>query len=295
METMISSHVLLIMIFVSSNIYGMAEGNGAAAQPAPLSQEQIDKKLVEFYEFSKTSDFDLELGCLYLPLGSEAYIGTILKDVPEDKIVESRVCDLDVDEWLSRPTTRPAKIACSINNFMLLGIPERYRNLTLLQNVFQQWLRRREMKYARRMVEVLLAYNFDLDELFHASRLSGLRISILHAAAMLDDASLIELLVKKRSARRRLTVDIQDSAGLTPLQRIIVRNNALFDAVNDRQMDEDQIRCQAEHVKAVKFLLGAGADPKAVFTVKTLCGEKHILAANYTRNAEIKKLLTQKR
>jgi hypothetical protein len=293
MKKMISSSLLLVMILVYSNIYGMTDGNSAVVRSE--RQEHIDKKLKEFYELSKISDFALEEGCRPTAFDPKAYIGIVLKDVPENNIIESRVCDLDVDEWLSRPTTLPTKMACGINNMLLLGIPERYRNLTLLQNVFQQWLRRRgSMTYARRMVEVLLSYNFDLDELFHASRLSGLRISILHAAAMLDDASLIELLVKKRSARRKLTVDILDSEGLTPLQRIIVRNNVLFDtALQDLQIDDDQIQRKAEHLKAVKLLLGAGANPKVAFTIKTLCGKpQHILAEKYTRNAEIKNLLT---
>lgn len=177
------------------------------------------------YEMETKSEADIlhALNCVLDLTGGKNYsvasVAKLLAGVPEDRITGDRYYDIDHEARCLKPVCCKCCYTCDCRMY----------TLNLLQWIFFEWLSYpkkggfRSLPDGHDMVAMLLKYRFDLNELFYydSSGWSRLRISVLHAAVMLDDARLVEMILNAG----RDTVDVKDSEGYTPFQRLIVRNN----------------------------------------------------------------------
>lgn len=278
--------LLLIACGIYSHVYSMQEPR---AYQQGLTEDQITEKLSSYYWWSS---YD------------QSYSHD-LQGVPHNEIVSRRLGTIDEE-------LRAGRYTCC--NYICCNCTKKRSNYTLLQSLFENWLLPDGRVEPEKLAD-LLQYDFDLDELFYACSCGSLQISVLHAAAMVDDADVVEMVLKKQAEQGTLNVDIEDSEGLTPLQRVIIKNNALWcckieprfgfhlqlaSAQRGRiiennwccscKMNTKQIFDHAEHIKIVRLLLAAGANPDVEFTTGRLC-KKRVSAAEYARNSDMQELL----
>jgi hypothetical protein len=230
-DNMMKWYLFVVMMVVSSvqSVYGM---EAKASQPTKSEDQILDA-------LNCVLDFTGGRG------DSVANVAALLDGVPEDRITQSRYYDID------REARCMKRVCCTI-------CYDHMYTLNLLQWIFYEWFfcykkdGFRILHDGHDMVAMLLKYRFDLNELFCYPQYWGWsRISVLHAAVMLDDDKLVEMIVAKRPQ-----VNVKDSEGYTPIQRLVMRNNALHR--NGELMPENQGVHQRHQIIATK-LIEAGA------------------------------------
>ena len=256
-----------------------------------LSQAEVIKKMSKVF---RVIGFEQEA-----MFQASKVIGFLLMGIPEKTIATGRAHDFYSDLLSHDPCTA---IESRIVDILSRACLIRVRDTTLLQHAFQHYLnnglrKNNQTMYNKVIIKELLQYPFDLGELYYASFyfFRKLRISVLHAAVMLGDSDLVDLILKKMAQGKYRNVNLLDSDGLTPLHRLILANNALFESTDgkkDKKLNDEEKRLNAEHIKCARLLLDVGANQKITFVTGTWsenwCRKKaRIVAEKYSCNPEM--------
>lgn len=247
-------YILSLMMLMSSlqiNVYGMEQ----KAADVPDNDDILNAAFhVHYLQQNGQGLQELFQDLRRVPKNTVAT--TMLKDVNP----EEACCVVDKKEsgyaWVKKyfgNNTKAAQACYCFKNFVYCDCPRKYRYMTIVQYAFRWFLIRSGDEINRSYIaEELLKYPFDLDQLFYVSVIGRLRITVLHAAVMLDDEKLVEMLVDTKKA----DPNIKDSEGWTPLQRLAQRNDALHRHGKLLPENEDMNK---RHMKMAKALLRAGA------------------------------------
>jgi len=190
------------------------------------------------------------------------------------------------------------------NNCILDDVPKeavvqaQYHELSLMYAAFSRMLHSKFFyhmcnKYFRKLIAKLLEYDFDLTDLLSEQFVLfknpfPVTMSPLHAAIILNDDVLVEMILKAACRLNQDIIDCKDSTGLTALQLVIKRNNALGSDKKDEAFHD-------AHSKIARLLLAHGANQEVRFTKGFMCCKKSISALEYTRNLGMRALLKNKK
>lgn len=155
-------------------------------------------------------------------------------------------------------------------------------------------------QHAHDGISVLLQnYPCNMRSLFYASSSSSLRITALHAAAMLNDRDLMERVLNRRAtSETQYNINARDSDGLTPLQRLIEDNNELLNKINERTrrsscpdgLSPEHKTLNRRQLACIGLLLKYNANQDVDFTVNKRGSKRVIRAVDYAVSEDVKNL-----